>query len=271
MKFSIVTISFNQVEFLERTILSVLDQDYHDIQYIIVDPGSTDGSRELIEKYKSRISKIVFEPDKGPSDGLNKGFAYAEGDYYGYLNSDDILFPGALSQAASFFKKKPSVDVISGHAYVINEHDEILRKSFSQKMNLTHYAYGACVMNQPSTFFRSEIFSKAGGFNAENKSNWDGELFVDMALQGAKFELIDKFWSGYRLHDVSITASAKMDSAIRQYQEKIFQKIMGHPLRSVDRRIAFARRMANHLTHPRALVERIMKGPIYGRNASTAE
>src|ERR1039458_1375445 len=95
---SIVTISFNQAEFIERTILSVLTQDYLDIEYIVVDPGSTDGSRDIIERYRSRISKIILRPDRGAADGLNNGFAEATGEIFGFLNSDDLLRPGARSE-----------------------------------------------------------------------------------------------------------------------------------------------------------------------------
>src|SRR4029077_2212938 len=81
---SIVTISFNQAPFLERAIRSVLEQDHPDVEYIVVDPGSTDGSREIIEKYRSRIAKVILEPDRGPANGLNKGFAAATGEILGY-------------------------------------------------------------------------------------------------------------------------------------------------------------------------------------------
>src|SRR5262252_9768046 len=121
-KVSIVTISFNQSEFLERAIRSVLEQDYPNLEYIVVDPGSTDGSREIIDRYRSRIAKIVLEPDSGPADGLNKGFAHTTGDILGFLNSDDILFPGAITSAVSFLKSK-DVDVVSGHATVIDSAD----------------------------------------------------------------------------------------------------------------------------------------------------
>ena len=94
---SIVTISYNQAQFLERTILSVLDQDYPEIEYIVVDPGSTDGSREIIERYGSRISKVILRPDRGAADGLNSGFAEASGQILGFLNSDDTLLPGATA------------------------------------------------------------------------------------------------------------------------------------------------------------------------------
>ncbi len=90
MKVSIVTISFNQAEFLERAMRSVLTQDYPDVEYIVVDPGSTDGSRALITAQGSRI-KAILEKDNGPADGLNKGFASATGEIFGYINADDAL------------------------------------------------------------------------------------------------------------------------------------------------------------------------------------
>src|SRR6266702_5290058 len=116
LKVSIVTISFNQAAFLERTILSVLNQDYSNIVYIVVDPCSTDGSRELIKRYESRIARTILDPDKGAADGLNKGFGAATGDIFGFLNSDDILYPGAVSAVVSVFIKSPATDVVSGHA-----------------------------------------------------------------------------------------------------------------------------------------------------------
>src|ERR1700738_5632483 len=103
-KVSIVTISFNQAEFLERAIRSVVDQDYPEIEYSVVDPGATEGSRDIIERYRSRIARVIYEPDRGPADGLNKGFACATGDIFGFLNSDDVLLPGAVRRAVSFLE-----------------------------------------------------------------------------------------------------------------------------------------------------------------------
>ena len=100
MKFSIVTISFNQSVFIEKAILSVIGQDYPDIEYIVVDPGSTDGSRDIIEKYRTKIHKTIFEPDQGPGQGLNRGFAQASGEIYGYINADDYYEPDAFRHVA---------------------------------------------------------------------------------------------------------------------------------------------------------------------------
>ena len=101
MKFSIVTISYNQAQFLEQAIRSVIEQDYPDVEYIVVDPGSTDGSREIIERYRDRIDRIIFEPDKGPADGLNKGFAQATGDVFGFSKDISCCLSKSLIQPIS--------------------------------------------------------------------------------------------------------------------------------------------------------------------------
>jgi len=109
---SIVTISFNQAQYLERAIRSVLEQDYPEIEYIVVDPGSTDGSRDVIEHYRSRISKVIFEPDTGPANGLNKGFAAASGEIFGCMNADDAYLPGAVTKAVAAFRAAPGADIV---------------------------------------------------------------------------------------------------------------------------------------------------------------
>lgn len=268
MKISIVTISFNQAEYLERAIRSVIEQGRRDIEYIVADPGSTDGSRDIIERYRSNIQKIIFERDAGPSDGLNKGFSQASGDIYGFLNSDDILFPGALGIVADYFARHPDIDVVSGHAVIIDENDRPIRKSYSDPCSLVRYAYGASVLMQPSTFFRADAFRKVGGFNPANRTNWDGELFVDMRLAGAKFARINQFLSGYRLQPDSITSSKKLDDGIREYHARMFRKIMGRGESAWDVLPRAFFRLLKYAENPRALVERIAKGPVYGRGAA---
>lgn len=266
MRVSIVTISFNQREFLQRTMASVLEQDYPDIQYIVADPGSTDGSRELIEAMGDKVIR-VFEKDQGPADGLNKGFALADGQIYAYLNSDDILYPGAVRKAVEYLRAHPDVAAVSGHAEIIDAQDRILRRSYSMPFNLVRYAYGACIVNQPSTFFRAEAFHRAGGFNMANRSNWDGELWVDMARSGSRFAVLNEVLSGYRVHGDSITGSAKLHQTICEYQRRIFQKIMGRPQNSVDRLLSLFYRVWRFAEDPRTVCERLFRGPIYGRTA----
>ena len=97
-----------------------------------MDPGSTDNSREIIEHYGDRIGHIVFEKDQGPADGLNKGFAKATGEIFGYLNADDLLEPGALEKAGAFFERHPNVDVICGHCWITDPDDKRLRRAWSE-------------------------------------------------------------------------------------------------------------------------------------------
>jgi glycosyltransferase involved in cell wall biosynthesis len=224
-KVSIVTISYNQVEFLERCIRSVLEQNYGNIEYIVVDAGSLDGSRELIDRYRERIDRVIFEPDDGPADGLNKGFAVATGEIFAYLNADDLLHPQAVSHFAELFDKWPDADVISGHAYKIDEHDRILSKTYSHRFDPVAYVYGACILVQQSTFFRASTFQGVGGFNAHNRVSWDGELWFDMALHGARFRRTAGFWSSFRIHPESITVSGRLRQKEEGVEHRLAEKI----------------------------------------------
>src|ERR1039458_8572545 len=143
---SIVTISFNQAPFLERAIRSVLEQDYGDIEYVVFDLGSPNGSRDIIEHYRPRISKIIFEPDTGPANGLNKGFSAASGDIFGYINSDDEYLPGAIAEAVTAFQARPHSDLIYAHSYIIDASGKVIRRSRSVPFNLRLYAHGGVVV-----------------------------------------------------------------------------------------------------------------------------
>ena len=264
-KVSIVTISFNQANFLERAIRSVLDQDYSNIEYIILDPGSTDGSRELIARYESRIARVLLDPDKGPADGLNKGFGIATGDIFAFLNSDDILYPGAVSAAVRFFLKHPAVDVVSGHSRIIDPLDRVLRCAYSDRMSLIGYVYSGVALIQASTFFRRSAFARTRGFNVKNRATWDGELFFDMANAGCKFARSSQIWSGYRLHEQSITISRKAEDAMNLANEEIFRSVMGRERNRWDKCLQLAFRGWRHLANPRDTIERIVRGPIFGR------
>ena len=120
MKISIITPSYNQAQFIERTILSVLNQDYKDIEYIIMDGGSTDGTVEILKKYSDHII-WKSEKDNGQSDAINKGLKMATGDIVAYLNSDDTYQPGAFKEVATFFEKNPDKKWVYGKCLIINE------------------------------------------------------------------------------------------------------------------------------------------------------
>lgn len=264
MKISIVTISYNQAEFLERTILSVINQGYDNLEYIIVDPGSKDGSRDIIEKYRSSFRHIIFEPDQGAADGLNKGFSLASGEIFGFLNSDDVLLPNALHEVNEFYQNHQDVDVVSGNVKIIDNNDQLIRYSYSDPFSSVSYAYGSCVLMQVATFFRASSYRMTDGFNKNNFSNWDGELFVDIAIKGGKFALMNKFLGCFRLHPLSITSSKKLDDKHKEYRKYIFHKIMHRDKQFFDIPAIFFSRILKYVYSPKSLYERITKGSIYG-------
>jgi glycosyltransferase involved in cell wall biosynthesis len=217
MRVSIVTISFNQAQFLERAIRSVVEQDYPDIEYIVVDPGSTDSSRDIIERYRSRISRVIYEPDRGPADGLNKGFACATGDIFGYINADDAYLPGAVREAVTAFDNSKA-DVICGDGYIVDENDRCIRRYVSTSINIRRFVLNAASILQQSTFFTANAYRDVGSFNAENRTCWDGELLFDFAASGRKFLHVPRYWSVFRMHPSSISGSG---SSLQQFQRDL--------------------------------------------------
>lgn len=263
MKISVVTISFNQARFLGACLGSIASQK-GPWEHIVVDPGSNDGSREIIQRQREQFSHVIFEPDRGPADGLNKGFSRATGDIIFYLNSDDVVWPGAFEEARSHFKAHPHLDVISGHGFIIDESGTPKRRVYSDPVTRLRLAHGGAIRIQPATFIRRNAFIRAGGFNEENRSNWDGELIVDLFLQGAKFGIVNSFWGGYRLHDDSITATAKLDELMKIWDARRYEKLMGRPVSA--RAVALRRfyRLDRVLRHPDVLLARLAGHRVYG-------
>lgn len=247
MKVSIVTLSFNQARYLERAMRSVLAQDHGDIEYIVVDPGSDDGSRAIIERYRHRLARVVAEPDDGPADGLNKGFAQASGDIFGYLNADDALLPGAVAAAVRALEARPDVDVVVGHGYIVDGDGRVVRRFRSAPFEPRRFALGAATIMQQSTFFRRAAFEAVGGFNPANRVSWDAELVLGMALAGAKMRLIHGYWSLFTVHPASITGSGRLAVLHDTEHERYFRLVMERDRRASDavrRRVAWLRRWA---------------------------
>ena len=262
-KFSVVTISFNQAQYLRAAMESVLTQDGVEIEYIVCDPGSDDGSREIIENYGDPRIIPVFEKDAGPADGLNKGFAHATGDIYCYINSDDLFLPGAFAKAAAYLRKHPEVDVATGHALVVDGEGETIRRVWSEPFSRKAVAHGAHIQIQPSTFFRAEAFKRTPGFDVEDRANWDGSLLTTMYLAGARFGIIDEFLSCYRLHGESITMSGRLAERHHQNAMLNFERLMGRPYRDSDRFAGKLLKLAKHVRWPLRTLERIRKGPLF--------
>ena len=262
MKFSIVTVSFNQAKFLEQAIRSILDQDYADIEYIVVDPGSTDGSREIIERYRGKISKIIFEPDRGAADGLNKGFAKAEGEIYGFLNSDDVLLHGAIGRVAAYILARPDTDILMGHEWIIDAEGRQLRNAYTDKFDARAFAYSGGIICQQSTFFRAELFKKTKGFNIHNSIAWDAELFLDLLQHAVRPLYVDDFFGCFQIHGDSISGGRKTElrQQYRAYEMARFERIMGRRWRRSDYLFWLFYATRKYLLEPRALIERLRLG-----------
>jgi len=241
MKISIVTISFNQGKFLKQCIDSVLSQDVANLEYIIVDPGSTDGSRNLIDSYGAKIKKI-YRPDNGPADGLKNGFNIATGNIYGFINADDYLLPNALKKVQYFFAKNKLKTFVSGNGFILSV-DSSFKEIRPGVMSKFSCAYGTCTIFQQSTFFPAAFYKKVGGFNVDNKTCWDAELFIDFILSGYKHINIKENLAVFRIHSESISGSGKLLQSYDYDRKKLFKKIMKRNFYFFDFSLSFFLRL----------------------------
>ncbi len=270
MKISVVTISFNQAQFIEQAIRSVLSQDYPDVEYIIVDAGSTDGSRDIIQKYRDRLATIIFEPDDGPADGLNKGFLKATGDIFYYLNADDLLLPGALQIVANRFANLPHLDVIYGNGLVLDRQGQVVKQIFCSKWNLRSYMFGTVSVVQQATFFRSAAYKKAGGFNTNNRTCWDYELLADLAVSDCSIKQVPEFFGAIRIYDESITGSGRFQQAIFKDLARIRQRVLGRDPGWTDKFIFIYFRFIKNIMEPVVVFKKIQDAihPLFKKSLS---
>ena len=179
IKVSIITVTYNSAATLEQTILSVTEQTYQNIEYIIVDGGSTDGTLQIIEKYKTKISKFISEKDNGLYDALNKGIDLATGDVIGILHSDDFYTDiHVIQKYVNTFIKNHSEAVYADLFYVDKQNtDKIIRKWKSGNHKPNSFLHG-WMPPHPTVFIKKEIYQKFGKFNLEFKHSADYELML---------------------------------------------------------------------------------------------
>ncbi|WP_449537876.1 glycosyltransferase family 2 protein [Ferdinandcohnia sp. Marseille-Q9671] len=179
-KISIITPSFNQGEFLEQTILSVINQGYSNLEYIIIDGGSTDNSVDIIKKYKKYISYWVSEPDSGHADALNKGFTKSTGEIMAWINSDDILFPNTLDLISEIFRDNININWITGCPTLIDESGRVVSTKTVESWNRLKVLSGNYRwIQQESTFWRRNLWEKSGGYvNTNLKLAYDLDLWL---------------------------------------------------------------------------------------------
>jgi glycosyltransferase involved in cell wall biosynthesis len=202
---SIVTPSFNQAQFLERTIQSVLAQDYPRIEYLVVDGGSTDGSVEVIKKYQSRISWWVSEQDKGQTDAINKGFNRASGEILAWLNSDDTYNPGAVAAAVKFLIEHPDVAMVYADCNFIDEEDKVIGKFKSAQTDYRRLRRGYVRIPQQTMFFRAIYWKELGPLDPSFYFAMDYDLWTRIASKAPLKYVPGQVWANFRIHTTSKT------------------------------------------------------------------
>lgn len=261
MKFSIVTNAYNQGKFLRRCMESVLRQAHQDIQYIVVDPGSTDETPEVLAEYEARKDPrlvIQREKDDGPADGLNKGFAQATGDWFAYMNADDFFLEGALENAAAAIAADPEADCIFGDGYLTDADARPTRRVISTDFDAKSFVRGRAVVLQQSTFWKAESFRQVGGFNVDNRTSWDAEILVDMSLAEMKLKHVPGLWSAFVIHPESITGSQRHASLSRLNHERMFKKVFGRERTASDLKINRLYKRLDLLLKPQVSVPKIV-------------
>lgn len=219
---SIVTPSLNQGQYIEETILSVLNQDYPNIEYTVIDGGSTDETIDILKKYQEKLL-WVSEKGRGQTEAIHKGFKNAKGAILAWLNSDDLYSSDAVGKAVGLFNQNPEIRMVYGKTRYIDAHGKNVGQHPTEPFNLKKLAVSTFIC-QPSTFSKKDAYLTAGGLNIDLHYTMDYDLWVRIARQFS-VEYLPEVLSEYRLHDRSKTVS---DIHSLRFHREILQTIMGH-------------------------------------------
>jgi glycosyltransferase involved in cell wall biosynthesis len=211
VRISVVTPSFNQGKYLEATLRSVLDQGYSDLEYIVIDGGSTDGSREILDRYASRLAYVQSRPDAGQTDALIQGFARATGDVLAWLNSDDLYEPDTLHQVAAHFRREPSDRFVFGDSTWVHEDGSPSRTKreipFNRFIWLRTYNY----IPQPSAFWKRDLYEEVGGLDSTFNLAMDSDLWIRFSDR-THLAHLSRLWSRMRMHPDQKNVRLRADS-----------------------------------------------------------
>jgi glycosyltransferase involved in cell wall biosynthesis len=217
---SIVTPSFNQGAFIERTVRSVLGQGYPRLQYIIMDGGSTDNTTEILQPYLRYFHHFSSQPDAGQADAIARGFDRTSGELMAYLNSDDLLAPGALHFVATYFDQHPEVDFIYSHRCIIDSSDRVIGHWYLPP-HLNSLMRRWDLIPQETCFWRRNLFEMVGNVDSSYRFAMDYDLFVRMMARG-QFRRMNRVLAAFRKHESSkttqqyATVGAKEVAAVRK-------------------------------------------------------
>lgn len=203
-KVSIVTPSFRQGQFIERTMLSVLDQSYPNIQYVVQDGGSDDETVSVLERHAERLAHWESAPDDGQTDAINKGFVHTDGEIMAWLNSDDTLLPGAVAYVVDYFNRHPEVDMVYGHRVIIDDEDRevgrwVLPPHSAKALKLADF------VPQETLFWRRRVWDKVGGLDQDFHFAMDWDFLLRVQAAGCRIVRLPRFLACFRAHEAQKT------------------------------------------------------------------
>jgi len=220
---SVVTPSYNQISFIGRTIESVINQTYPNVEHVIVDGGSRDGTLELLKNYEDKYNmRWISEPDQGQSQAINKGFRMSEGEIIGWVNSDDTLEPDAAERAVNYISINSNVDWVFGDCLVIDENDQILFRQTSQKFDLKKLITEKQYIFQPTVFFNERILKEIGFIDERLHFTMDYDFFIRLGLS-YQSRYIPHVMASRRIH--SDAKTVKADVAFEEEAIKTLKKV----------------------------------------------
>ncbi|MBS0208557.1 MAG: glycosyltransferase [Planctomycetes bacterium] len=208
LSISVVTPSYNQGQFIERTLQSVLGQESPAEEYVVYDGGSTDQTVAVLNSFGTRV-RWASARDRGQSEAVNKGIRSTHGDIIGWLNSDDIYYPGALALVREFFESHPDVDVVYGRSNHIDEHEQVIEPYPTEAWSLERMKE-LCIISQPAAFFRRRIVERLGALDENLQYALDYEFWLRLALGGARFAYLPQVLAATRIHPATKTNALKL-------------------------------------------------------------
>lgn len=238
---TVVMPSFQQAEFLEEAITSILDQGESVTQFIVLDGGSTDGSREIIERFADRIDVWRSQPDDGQAAAIAEGLSMATGEVVTWINSDDALLPGAAAALLERFARRPELGLVEGDTVVVDASSRIVRCDRRAGPSAWWMRHGYMRIHQPSTFFRRELYERVGGLDTSLHCVMDTDLWYRL-LPEAPSERLERYVGAHRVHDDAKGESGDWERRYREERGRLaerYPEIYGHPIRYHAGRIAY--------------------------------